>query len=634
MTNLNARQIKCLKLLWQEQEFRSAGYLAEKLHVSDKTVLQDMKAIQEYLDPFHVTLIRKTGSGICLPAKARGNQELLNRLKLDWDESEMLPMSTEARRKEMIKRLLLADESGISIQKLSEEFFVSRASIVNDFKYIERWGEQYQLTLVRSRKGRKFDGPEKGIRHAVAAWIRESSPSKNTEITPGEYMASREDSQFVHTGFFDKEELELSGEMMEYLENECGHIISEPYYSYLRDHILICISRARRKHYISPDEENGLDMQQTLLDYAHGLLKTARRKWNIPDEEIYYLYKYLVSSDIAPKREKNIVIPEFDPAKVVAEELSSCVLRALRISVSDDSELLNGLLRHIRPMLNRMMYDIHIQSSILKDMQENYGELLGLCQSALWCICRKYSLKEVTLEEVSYIAAYYQALLETKRMEKKILVVSNSGFGTQQLLVTKLRQYFPSYEIVDVVSMIQLEKRESLDGINFIISTVPLENLDIPCILVSSVMSDDDIRNIQDTVSASWLEEPLSLICFHEQLQKGRLELQTVDRYDSSLFKRRSPFQEKKASWGHCLRTAIGINTEEKISIFRRKEESDMWYLFMQACTYDELLRQLSDAYQMLCSAKGRRMTEQCYCTEDLHIVFEKQGNIERLSNS
>ena len=105
MTNLSARQIKCLRLLWEEQDFRPAGYLAEKLQVSDKTVLQDIKAIQEYLDPFHVKLIRKTGRGIYLPAKARGNQELINSLKFDGDETVVSEsMSTECRRKEIIKR--------------------------------------------------------------------------------------------------------------------------------------------------------------------------------------------------------------------------------------------------------------------------------------------------------------------------------------------------------------------------------------------------------------------------------------------------------------------------------------------------------------------------------------------------
>lgn len=84
-------------------------------------------------------------------------------------------------------------------------------------------------------------------------------------------------------------------------------------------------------------------------------------------------------------------------------------------------------------------------------MEANYGELLGLCQAALWCICRKYGRKEISIKEVSYIAIYYQAMLEAKRMEKKILVVTNSGFGATQLLETKLRQYFPTYRILDVV---------------------------------------------------------------------------------------------------------------------------------------------------------------------------------------
>ena len=188
MANLNTRQKKCLELLLNEKEFRSAKYLAEKLQVSDKTVLQDIKAIQEYLNPFHVTLIRKTGSGILLPEKARGNQELLNGLRSSAGEEGSVP--AEFRRMEIIKRLLLMDESCLSIQKLSDEFYVSRASIVNDFKAIENWVADYGLTLVTSRKGRSLEGPEKGIRHAIAAWVRENNPSKNTEITPGEYMQS------------------------------------------------------------------------------------------------------------------------------------------------------------------------------------------------------------------------------------------------------------------------------------------------------------------------------------------------------------------------------------------------------------------------------------------------------------
>lgn len=629
MSSLNSRQIKCLKLLWQEKEFRSAGYLAEKLQVSDKTVLQDIKVIQEYLNPFHITLIRKTGSGIYLPEKVRGNHQLIR--SLESDSKENATMSTEYRRQEISKRLLLMDETGLSIQKLSEEFYVSRASIVNDFKSIARWGAEYNLTLVKNRNGRMFAGQEKGVRHAIAAWIRERNHLKNTEITPGEYISSRENRQFKDTGFFTEDEIFLSGEMMEHLEAECGQMVSEPYYSYLRNHILICISRVRRRHFITLNEEQTMGMQQIQLNYARGLLEMIREKWDAPDTEMHYLYKYLITSDLGLKKQGENGkaaaedLENADLAHTVAKDLSTCVLKALRITVNDDSSLLEGLLQHVRPMLNRLRYDIHIQSSILADTQENYGELLGLCQSALWCISHKYFLKEVSLNEVSYIATYYQAMLEEKRMEKKILVVSNSGYGTTKLLTTKLRQHFPLYEIVDVISMIQLEKRMDLDQIDFVISTMPLENLSVPCILVSAVMSDADVRNIRDTISASWMEEEFSLEHLKSQYKEGKLELHTVEYIDSILRGIHSPYQEKSFAWGHCLQAVIGINTENKTSIYRRKEETDMWYLVTHARSYDELLEQLSEAYQMLCSEKGRRLTERCYQTEDLKIVFESQ---------
>lgn len=67
-------------------------------------------------------------------------------------------------------------------------------------------------------------------------------------------QSGEEETHFIHTGFFTEEEVELSGEVMRYLEQQCSHTITEPYYSYLRDHILICASRTRRGHFIEWDE--------------------------------------------------------------------------------------------------------------------------------------------------------------------------------------------------------------------------------------------------------------------------------------------------------------------------------------------------------------------------------------------
>ena len=95
-----------------------------------------------------------------------------------------------------------------------------------------------------------------------------------------------------------------------------------------------------------------------------------------------------------------------------------------------------------------------------------------------------------------------------------------------------------------------------------------------------------------------------------------------MEKFDSNILKRHSPYQEERFDWGYCLKTVIGISAENRTSIYRKEEESDIWRLLTWASSYDELLEQLSDAYQMLCSPQGRKLTERCYRTEDLRLLF------------
>ena len=68
---------------------------------------------------------------------------------------------------------------------------------------------------------------------------------------------------------------------------------------------------------------------------------------------------------------------------------------------------------------------------------------------------------------------------------------------------------------------------------------------------------------------------------------------------------------------GHCLQVLIGLGEDNQTSIYRRIQETDTWYLLSHADTCDRLLEQLAEAYQMLCSPRGRKLTERCYCTKD-----------------
>ena len=629
MPDLSIRELELLRLLMEEQQYRPASYFAEKLNISDKTLYHDVRAIQKHLDQYHVTLQRKTGSGIFLPSKAKGNRELLNDLRHQRRQETVLSMAS--RRKEILKRLLFQTGEATSIKKLSEEFFVSRASIVNDIKYIENWVDGYGLVLKRASKGRFLFGEESQIRRAIAMLIRELQSVDSGGEVRREWISE----QTVLGGlsnFFPGEEIALSIRMLEYLEKERGRVIGEPYYSYLQNHFLICISRLRKGHTIGEMGDTDISPQKIFEGYAVRLADMIEEEFGIAvtSTEVAYLYRYLASSGIGAKavdteNAVNGVEAAEDISKAVAGDLTGCVSNALRIHMDGDIPLKEELLRHVQSMLKRVRYESLIQSRILKGMRDNYGELLGLCQAAMWCICQKYSLKEVSLNEISYLAAFYQAMLETDRMKKRILVVSDSGFGANQLMVTRLQQNFPQWQIVDVISVRQLELYTVHVDFDFLITTVPLEKTLTPYITVSAVLAERDIQNIRNTLPASWMEERLSLSGMKKQYEQGRLLLSTVDQSEEATAKLHLHREEMKIAWGHCIQAAIGVGGEAKTHIFREKEESGIWYFVSQALDYDGLLAQLSEIYQMLCSPKGRHLMERCYRTQDLKSLFERE---------
>jgi galactitol-specific phosphotransferase system IIB component len=111
-------------------------------------------------------------------------------------------------------------------------------------------------------------------------------------------------------------------------------------------------------------------------------------------------------------------------------------------------------------------------------------------------ITLKYNLNSISIDEIGYLVTYFQAAIERGISYKKVIVVCHSGYGTSQLLTTRLRRAFPQWQIGDVISERKLSTI-NLDDIDFIISTVHLTIKEKPYMLVSALLNEKDIKNIK-----------------------------------------------------------------------------------------------------------------------------------------
>ena len=63
---------------------------------------------------------------------------------------------------------LLSNNEGTSLNKLADEFMVSKTSIVSDLDIIEKQVQKFNLSLIKDRKGTRIEGNEIDIRHALS----------------------------------------------------------------------------------------------------------------------------------------------------------------------------------------------------------------------------------------------------------------------------------------------------------------------------------------------------------------------------------------------------------------------------------------------------------------------------------
>ena len=236
---LVSRQIEFLKLILNENEYRPIKYFKDKLNVSDKTLQKDLKVIEVYLETFNIKIDIKRGCGILIEASAKNNIDLINSLNIQPKGNKSL--SVEQRRMEILKYLLLNSSNITSINQLSDKYYVSKTSIVNDFKYIEEWIKEYNLKLNKTLEGTKIIGKEVDIRKSIAKMVDDLLDENYEQHDISELTRLDSATFSALINLFDIDSIIFVETIITELEDNLGYVISQPYYINLITHILICL---------------------------------------------------------------------------------------------------------------------------------------------------------------------------------------------------------------------------------------------------------------------------------------------------------------------------------------------------------------------------------------------------------
>lgn len=512
---ITSRQNRLLKFLLPRREYITLLKLAEYLNVSEKTIQRDLRLLEQWLSEWKITLDKRAGAGVMLSADNITDLLHLDQL-LSAEGDDADGMMNNSRRVKIASQLLSETPRETSINKLSERYFISSASIVNDLKVIESWITPLGLTLIRSQSGTHIEGSESRVRQAMASLINgvvnhnEPGSVVYSRLDPGSYKA------LVH--YFGEEDVLFVQSLLQEMENELCWSLGEPYYVNIFTHILIMMYRITRGNALpGKDEDNAKSCDENVFSIASHMIQRIEKRiaHPLPEDEVWFIYQYIISSGVVIEEHNDVSVighmHSSDEARIITHRLVAIFAEMVDSDFSEDAALYDGLLVHIKPLINRLNYQIRIRNPLLDDIKGELQDVWRLTHCAVNRAFSGWGKEAVSEDEVGYLTVHFQAAMERQMARKRVLLVCSTGIGTSHLLKSRILRAFPDWTIVGVVSAGSLSSVLT-EEIELVVSTINLPAIAMPVVYVTAFFNDADIKRVTETVITEKLHRATSLV--------------------------------------------------------------------------------------------------------------------------
>lgn len=500
---ITSRQNRILRFLLQQSEYITLASLAEQFDVSQKTIQRDLKIINDYLAEFNAQVNKKAGAGVLLVADKTADL-LQVELQLNDEVEDSDGVMGHARRIKMASWLLTETPKETSISKLSERFHISNASIVNDLKTIEDWIAPLGLQLIRSQSGTRIKGNENNVRQAMAALInglinhKDPGSVEHSRLDPGSYKALVQ--------YFGEDDVTFVQGLLQDMEKALSYPLGETYYINIFTHILIMMRRRTRGNLLeNPSHVERKPLEDPIFSVAGAMVEKIEKyiSLELPEDEVWFIYQYIISSGVLVDENptNNALHIELlsDEAREITTDLVKIFSDLISIDLSQDGQLYNGLVVHIRPLINRLYYNINIRNPLIDDIKNELSDVYDLTRIAVEKVFIQYSKQKISDDEVGYLSVHFQAAIERQiTYKQRVLLVCSTGIGTSHLLKSRILRAFPDWEIVAAVPADKLQSVNQTMKPDLVISTVHVPEIDTPVVYVTAFLNDADLLRITD----------------------------------------------------------------------------------------------------------------------------------------
>lgn len=474
----------------RKNEYTPVSSLQSLLNITDRTIRNDILEINDTLSAYGALVKLKRNYGYYI--EITDDEKYSDFLKtFEHSDDKKMNIDTSEERIKYILNELLSSEDYVSMDELSETVFISKNTLNKYIKIIKNIVNKYDLEYItKPSSGVKIIGSENRIRKLYV-----------------EYILSANFNEYVTS--FTKEERSIFGNIdLDWLRKITidqlnSHFVKTSDYNMknIIIHLALMTTRVLGNHYINL---YNITPDSSIMGLINGLCREIEGKYDIilSQSEKNYMYLQLIANT-------HLDITYIDDEKLrdSINQMLEVIYTDFNFDLRNDEILCADLFRHLKSIFTSKLYDLNSNNPLLETIKTNYPLEYEITLTAIakTFVFEPYVLKE---DDVGYVSVYIGAAIERcyykSQKKKNVILVCGSGHATTRMLETRLNIVFPDkINIVKCLSYNEYSSytKEDVEDIDFVITTITLDNNLLPSVMVDFALNNKDVESINRHLS-------------------------------------------------------------------------------------------------------------------------------------
>lgn len=501
---LDQRSSAILAYLSESQSYVSTQEIMEKFKISKRTAYYDIEKINGWLEENklpRVEHVRSAGFHLKKETAKEIPERLHNMPKWHYEYSPK-------ERKAWLALYLMAKSQPLYLENLMEKVRVSRNTVIEDLKDLKKELQNFEVDMQFERAaGYQVKGKEEDKRKVIVYYLQQLLPKQSWESLLLQLpILFNEQHEEMDPFIFEK--MKAIKEIAIESERKLNIRYTDDFLNSLTLRLLLFGKRltSGKEIVVDPIEKEVLSKTVEYRAAQEIAVKLSKLFDTVfPEDEVFYITKHLLSSRVQfadSLFEKNSV----HLMKVLADTVAHMVSDFQRyacIVFENRHEVEKSLFLHLKSAYYRVLYGLEADSQLANSIQEKYPDTFHITKKIISHL-QSITGKEVNDEEIALIAIHFGGWLEKMGKKpvsrKSVLLVCNNGIGTSRLLQHQLEGLFSTVDIVGCVSLRDFENNSY--EVDFVISTIPLEEKGTPVFVVSPILTEIEKEKLLKKVNA------------------------------------------------------------------------------------------------------------------------------------